>query len=336
MGGIVKNNHIIDERFKGRHVLVTGGTGFIGGAIVTRLLTAGAYVRATHFKTPPRISHPNLTWINADLTSSTDCTRVVENIEIVIMAAASTSGAAAIVGTPLVHLTPNVIMNSQMLEAAYLGQVTGFLFISSATVYEPNGNIPLSEDQALVGNPADVYFIAGWMKRYTEILCNTYAQHLDRKMAMTVVRPSNVYGPGDKFDWQTSHVTAATIRKVIERQNPIVVWGDGETRRDLIYIDDFVEGTLRALLKNEPFYCVNIASGLTVSIRELLDTAISVDGIEDATITFDSARPQTVQVLTIDVTKSVEELDFRPSVSLADGIHRTISWYRKTLSGERA
>ena len=101
---------------------------------------------------------------------------------------------------------------------------------------------PVTEAEMFNGDPEEVYFPAGWMKRYAEILCRTYAEKISSPMQTVVIRPSNVYGPYDKFDFAVSHVTAALLRRVVERQSPLEVWGTGDDIRDLIHVDDFVDG----------------------------------------------------------------------------------------------
>jgi GDP-L-fucose synthase len=314
--------------FKDQKLLVAGGTGFLGGALIRRLLHEGAYVRATHHSHSPEFSHPRLEWVRADLENAGDCAAVAADMDAVLMCAASTSGAADIVGRPLIHLTPNVVMNARMLEASYMAKVRRFLFLSSAAAYPPAGDRPLIEDDMFTGEPADVYYVAGWMKRYGEILCRTYATKLNPAMSTVVVRPSNVYGPGDKFDWQRSHVTAAIIRRVVERQRPIEIWGDGKTRRDVIYIDDFVDGALLALNSGKPHFIVNIAGGRTHSVSDILQTALEVDGFGGAEIKFDTTQPQTVDSLAVDATLARVTLGFEAKVALDDGLRRTIAWYR--------
>ena len=137
---------------------------------------------------------------------------------------------------------------------------------------------------------------AGWMKRYAEILCRTYSEKIVQPMPTVVVRPSNVYGPYDKFDFATSHVTAALTRRVVERQAPLEVWGTGEDVRDLLYIDDFVDGMLAAFATDLPYLAVNICAGTGHTVRQIVETLIEVDGFRDADVRFDPSRPSTIPV----------------------------------------
>ena len=178
------------------------------------------------------------------------------------------------------------------------------------------------------GDPEEVYFPAGWMKRYAEILCRTYAEKIAKPMPTVVIRPSNVYGPYDKFDFAVSHVTAALVRRVAERQTPLQVWGTGEDIRDLIYIDDFVDGTLAAVSTDLPFLAVNICAGRGYAVREVLETLLDVDGFSDAQVTFDASKPSTVPVRLMDNGLARSLLGFEAKLSLAEGLKRTLAWYR--------
>lgn len=316
----------------GKTFLIAGGTGFLGSSLARRLLSQGARVRATCFQRQPAFEHPDLEWVKADLRLPADCARVVAGVDYVMMCAANTAGAAVMVQTPLVHVTPNVVMNAHLLEAAYEAKVKKFLFISSGAAYPDLGEEHrLQEQDMFRGDPPEVYFPVGWMKRYTEILCRTYAEKIRTPMPTVIIRPSNVYGPGDKFDFDRSHVTAAQIRRVIERHAPIQVWGTGEDVRDLIYIEDFLDGLMAAFTHTETHLAVNIASGNAYSVKEIVQTAIAVDGYTDAEVIFDPSKPRTIGKRLFDVSLAREKLGFSARVSLSEGFGKTIAWYRETF-----
>src|SRR5206468_3421772 len=147
------------------------GAGFMGSNLVRRLVADGYRVRATlHNRRPPE-PVSGVEYLSAELTLLADCHRVCEGMDYVFMCAANTSGAAVMATTPLVQVTPNLVMNAQMLEAAYATQAKRFVFISSSAAYPPSGDRPVREDEMSDGEPYDVYYPVGWMKRYSEILC---------------------------------------------------------------------------------------------------------------------------------------------------------------------
>jgi GDP-L-fucose synthase len=264
--------------FEGENVLVAGGTGFVGVNLINRLLSLGANVRATIHRKDPVILDERIEYVKCDLTRMEDCKKVVSDMDYVFLCAASTSGAAVIQSTPLVHVTPNIVMNAQMLEAAYFAKVKKFVWLSSNAAYPPSEDRPVKEEELLDGDPYETYFGVAWMKRYTEILCMMYSEKLKNPMTTVVLRPSNIYGPYDDFDFATSHVMAAQIRKVIERHDPIEVWGTGNDVRDLIYIDDFIDAVILATEKIETYNPLNIALGKGYSIKEILQMILEVDG----------------------------------------------------------
>ena len=314
--------------FKNANVLVAGGTGFIGTNLIIRLLLLGANVRSTYHKKVPNVANNKVKYVRCNLLNMYDCKRVTKDVDYVFMCAANTSGANIIESTPLVHVTPNIIMNSQMLEASYTNNVKKFIFISSSAAYPPSGNVPIMEYEMFNADPYDAYYGVGWMKRYTEILCKLYSEKLKNPMKTLVVRPSNVYGTYDKFDPQTSHVMAATIRKVVERQNPIQIWGSGNDIRDFIYIDDFIDGLLLATEKINKFEAINIASGIGYSIKDILQIMIDIENYNNYRALYDHSKPSMIPIMLVDTKKAENLLGFKSKIDIKEGIKRTIEWYK--------
>jgi GDP-L-fucose synthase len=318
--------------FTGKKVLIAGGAGFIGTNLGLALAKQGARLRLTTHEKPLQATFPGAEAVALDLRRPEDCARAVEGMDYVFLCSAHTSGAAVIRATPLVHITPNVLINTLMLEAAHRAGVQRFCFISSGAAYPPTGSRPVAEAEMFDGDPDDVYFAAGWMKRYAEVLCRTYAEKIPNPMPTVVVRPSNVYGPYDKYDFAVSHVTAALIRRVVERHSPLEVWGSGEDIRDLVYVDDFIDGLLAAFATQRPYLAVNICAGKGHSVKQILQAILKVDGYDDADVRYDPSRPSTIPVRLMDNSLARRELGFEARIPLEDGLRRTIEWYRKNRS----
>ena len=314
--------------FAGKKVLIAGGAGFIGTNLALALAARNAHLRLTIHEKPLQAAIPGAEVLTLDLRRPQHCARAVRGMDYVFLCAAHTSGAAVIRTTPLVHITPNVLINTLMLEAAHRAKVAKFCFISSGAAYPPTADRPVGEAEMFDGDPHEVYFAAGWMKRYGEILCRTYAEKIARPMPTVVVRPSNVYGPYDKFDFAVSHVTAALIRRVIERQNPLEVWGTGQDIRDLIYVDDFIEGLLAAFAADQPYLAVNICSGTGHSVREILQKILTADHYDNADVRYDPSRPSTIPVRLMDDGVARDQLGFKARTPLDTGLRRTMQWYR--------
>lgn len=313
--------------FKGKKVLIAGGAGFVGTNLILRLLKEEAQVYATIHRHKPQIEDARVHFVEADLIKSEDCAKVVQDMEYVFMCAANTSGAAVMEKTPLAHVTPNVIMNTNMLDAAYKAGVKKFLFISSNTVYPPYDH-PVREEEAFQGDLFEKYFCVGWMKRFAELECQMYAEKIPHPMKTVVVRPGNLYGEYDDFEWETSHVLPALVRKVVERQAPLEVWGDGNDRKDFIYVQDFIDGMLLAMEKMESFDPINIAAGNSISVREALDSILEADGYSDAKVIYNSDKPSMIPLRLIDTAKAERMLGFTAHTSFQEGIAKTIQWYR--------
>ncbi len=318
---------------KGANVLVAGGAGFVGANLIIKLLSLGANVRATLHRRDAVIIDNRIDYVKADLGVREDCKKVVKDVEYVFMCAANTSGAAVMATTPLVHVTPNIIMNSQMLEAAFAAKVKKFIWLSSNAAYPPTGERPVKEEEMFNADPYDTYFGVGWMKRYTEILCRLYSEKLKERMITVVLRPSNIYGPYDDFDFATSHMMSATIRKVVERQKPIKVWGTGNDIRDLIYIDDFIDGVILAAQKIEKFDPINIGYGAGYSIKQILQLCLEVDGYTDAVVEYDATKPSMIPVRLISTEKAEKLLGFKAQTNLREGIIKTMQWLRESKKG---
>lgn len=318
--------------YKDRRVLVAGSTGLVGMALTRRLAAAGARVRATVHTTPPSERYPGVEYVQADLLKKEDCRRVAEGMEFMFLAAASTFGAAVTAKTPLALVTPNIILNALMLESAYFSKMRKVLWLSSTTGYPDTGARPVREEEMFGEDPYDGYYAVGWMKRYTEILCRMYSAKMNPSMCVQVVRPTNIYGPFDKFDLEKSHVLAALIRKVVERHRPIEVWGDGEDIRDLIYIDDFAEACLSVLEKSGGYDPVNIGLGKGYAVKEMLRIVCEADGYKDPPIVFQPERPRMIPIRLVDITKAETLYQFKAKIDLPDGVRRTIEWYKKNAA----
>jgi len=316
-------------QFRDKRILVTGATGLIGSHLLERLLKEGATLRATLHRREPVIKGPGVEYIQCDLTRAEDCRRAVEGMQYIFLCAANSSGAAMISATPMIHVTPNILINAQMLEAAYQAGVEKFIWLGSTVAY-PVSDKPMKEDQLLAGEPFHKYFFAGWAKRFTEILCQMYGEKLAKPMTTIVLRPTNVYGPRDDFELATSHVIPALIRKTVERWDPIEVWGDGSEVRDAIYVDDMVEAMVLAAARLNRYAAINIGLGRGYAVRDLLKMVLELDGYENAKIKFDTTKPTMIPLRLVDTTKAERLLGFRANTDIREGLRRTLEWYRQS------
>ena len=148
----------------------------------------------------------------------------------------------------------------------------------------------------------DKYFIVGWMKMFSEVMCEMYSKKIKNPMQTIIVRPGNLYGPFDKFDKEKSKVIPATIRKIIKNNQEIKVWGDGKDLKDFLYIDDFVNGIIKILKIKEKFYIVNLANGRSVTIRDIIKIILMLTK-KKLKVVYDLKIPSMIPVRKIAIKK---------------------------------
>jgi GDP-L-fucose synthase len=167
------------------------------------------------------------------------------------------------------------------------------------------------------------------MKRFSEIVCDMYSTKIKDPMKTIIVRPGNLYGPYDKFDWEKSKVIPALIRRSIEKHDPFEGWGDGNDLKDFLYIDDFIEALIQSMLRLNDPSPINIASGIPVTIKDVLHEILIASDYEDADVKFDTSKPSMIPKRLIDIELSRSLLGFNPRTPLPEGIKKTVDWYKE-------
>jgi GDP-L-fucose synthase len=310
-----------------RRVVVCGATGFIGRNVAENLAASDQFDVVGLYHVRPPFQHRAITWRQIDLRDPDQVEQALDDAEVVIQAAAVTSGADDIVRRPHIHISDNAVMNSHLLRAAFERKVAHFVFFSCSIMY-PSSERPQKEDDIDAGGSiAPHYFGAAWTKIYIERMCEFYARQCDTRF--TVIRHSNIYGPHDKFDLSRSHVFGATVTKVMMAEDDrIVVWGAGQECRDLLYVSDLVDFVRLALdRQTEPFGLYNVGAGRAVSVRSLVEAIVSASG-RKLRIEHDLGQPTIPTTVSLDCMRAREGLGWKPKVPLAEGISRTLDWYR--------
>jgi len=311
--------------YDGKTVLVAGATGLSGANLIEALLETGGKVRATLHNDPPVIVDDRIDYVTVDLKTSEGCTKALRGVNLAFLCAADTSGAAVMVENPMAQITGNVLINTFFFESAVLEKLERLLFISSSTVY-PDVDYPVKEHEGFEGDPFETYFGVAWMKRYAEKLITFYHRRYGLKSA--IVRPSNVYGPYDKFDPERSHVIPALIRRATSGENPLKVWGAGDEVRDFIYATDFARALLLAMEKCADADPVNVASGRLTTIKECAEIITREGDMSHIELEFDPSKPTTIPYRAVYTEDGNRRLGFKPEVSLEEGLRKTIQWYR--------
>ncbi|CAB1064584.1 UDP-glucose 4-epimerase (EC [Olavius sp. associated proteobacterium Delta 1] len=306
------------QSFNKKNVVVTGGTGLIGRQVVKLLCDGGASVRIIsldNLNVDKRAEH-----VLGDLTDFQLCKKLTKDMDYMFHMAGIKGSIEVTKSKPASFFIPMIMFNTNVLEACRLNNVEKVVYTSSIGAYA-SAEI-FREQENLEGPPMDMF--PGWAKRMAELQIQSYKiqYYLDN---YAVVRPCNVFGPGDNFDPENAMVIATLMQRILNKEDPVMVWGDGSAVRDFGYSRDVAEGTILALhhgTKGHPF--VNLASGHGYSIKELVET---LHEFLDFNYEFDISKPSGFPKRVMDISLAKEVIDYNPTTSLLEGLKETWEWF---------
>ncbi|NTV42078.1 MAG: NAD-dependent epimerase/dehydratase family protein, partial [Syntrophobacteraceae bacterium] len=303
--------------FAGSQVLITGGTGLIGRQAVKILCNAGARVRIVsldNVNVDDRAEH-----ILGDLTDFRLCRELTKDMDFVLHMAGIKGSIEVTQSKPASFLVPLLMFNTNVLEACRINKVRRVVYTSSIGAY--SSAEVFREGENADGPPMDRY--PGWAKRMAELQVKAYQEQygLDN---FAVVRPCNVYGPGDNFDPENAMVIPTLMYRIRNRENPVVVWGDGSAIRDFAYSRDVAEGVILALAHGTKGEFVNLGSGTGVTIRKLVET---LHQFLDFNYEFNATKPSGFPKRVMDISLARELIHYHPTTSLLDGLKETWEWF---------
>jgi len=308
--------------YKDKKVLVTGGTGLIGIPLVEILIKKGAKVRIVSLDDPSR-AHPQAEFIRADLTRFENCLKACKEMDYVFHLAGIKGSPAMTSEKPASFFVPTILFNTNMMEAARQCGVKRYLFTSTIGVYSPAEIF--YEDDVWKTFPSENDKFAGWAKRMGELQAEAYKIEYGWK-DIVIVRPANVYGPYDNFDPANAMVIPSLIKRAIDGENPLMVWGDGTPIRDFIFAKDVARGMLIAL-ERCPGYPLNLGSGRGYSIKEVVE--IIINNLErKPKIIWDTSKPSGDKKRLMDISKA-RALGWKPEILLESGIKEVMDWYKR-------
>ena len=316
---MIKKRKVINKK----KILIVGGSGFIGINLINKLNKKKNKLFTTHFKQKKIKKIRDVTYFKGDLRKYNFCKKITKKIDTLYMCAAVSSGARIIEENPMTHVDDNIIMNMNVLKAASKNGVKKFIFISSNTVY-PVSNKSMAEKD-MNYDLFHKYFNVGWMKIFSEKLCEMYKS----KMIIIIIRPSNLYGPYDKFDKLKSKVIPSLIRK-FEKDKIIEIWGDGKDYKDFLYIEDFISGLISVTKKINKFDVVNISSGKSISLKKIINFLIRFYKKNENDINYNQLMPSMIPFRKIDNKKFLSLSGLKFKNTIYTGLIKTINWYRKT------
>lgn len=312
-----------------KKLLICGGTGFIGRNCVEYFSKNTEFeITATYFKEVDYDPIANVKYVNVDLRDELQVKEIVKEQDIIIQAAATTTGSKDVIERPYLHVTDNAVMNSWLFREAMLNKVEHLIFLSCTVMYQSKDEPQKESDWSIADEIYRNYFGVGKMKIFSEDMCDFYSRLGTTKF--TAIRHSNVYGPHDKFDLDKCHVVPAFINKIINSENTLDVWGDGLAKRDILFIDDLVDMIEKVINKQDTKYeLFNCGAGKAYSINELANVIMNVNN-KKLTIKYDESKPNIPTVVILNCDKANNKLGWYPKTSIENGMKITSEWYKKT------
>jgi GDP-L-fucose synthase len=309
-----------------KRIVVTGGAGFLGSHLISRLERMGCRN------------------VFVPIYSEYDLTRIdgIERLfdehrpEVLIHMAAVVGGIGANRANPGRFFYDNAIMGIQLIEAARRFGVEKTVVLGTICAYPKFAPVPFREEELWNGYPEETNAPYGLAKKMLLVQCQAYREQYG--MNAIFLLPVNLYGPGDNFDLESSHVIPAMIRKCVEAmqagREEIVLWGDGSPTREFLYVEDAAEGILLATERYDKSDPVNLGSGMEISIRDLATTIAAMTGFAGR-IVWDTSQPNGQPRRCLDVSRAERAFGFRARTSFEDGLRKTIAWYlSSSQSGE--
>lgn len=312
----------MNEFWEKKRVVVTGGAGFLGSRIVSRL-----WARGVKNIIVPRSR-------DYDLVEGGDVRRLFRETrpDVVIHCAAIVGGIEANRRHPGRFFYENMMMGVQVMEEARRAGVSKFVAVGTICAYPKHTPVPFREEDLWDGYPEETNAPYGLAKKM--LLVQAQAYRKEYGFPAIYLLPVNLYGPGDNFDPESSHVIPALIRKCVdaaeEEKSAVNVWGTGNATREFLHVDDAAEGLLLATERYDGEAPVNLGSGFEISIRNLAERIAQLSNFKGRLI-WDPGKPDGQPRRCLDTSRARERFGFQAQVSLEDGLRETIQWYRSNL-----
>lgn len=303
-----------------RRVCVTGGAGFLGSFILEKLKARGAR----------QVFVPLIE--EYDLVQPESIHRMLREAtpDIILHLAARVGGIGHNLAHPAEFFYDNLMMGSQLMHEAWKAGVEKFVALGTVCAYPKFTPVPFREDDLWNGYPEETNAPYGMAKKMMLMQAQTYRQQYGFNAIFLI--PVNLYGPGDNFNLESSHVIPALIRKCVEArlrgETEIVVWGDGSPTREFLYVEDAAEGILLGAERYDGDQPINLGSGREISIRQLAEQIVEMTGFKGR-LTWDTSRPNGQPRRALDVSRAEALLGFRAAMPFEEGLRRTIAWYEQ-------
>jgi GDP-L-fucose synthase len=315
-------------------IVVLGATGLVGRHVVEALAARHApNIQATYRSRQPFVA-PGVVWHQADLLDFGSAAAAMRGARVVVLCAGKISTSAELRRDPVRSIQDSLRIGINALEAAAAAGVDRFVLLSSCTGY-PEGEDIKEEIDMFEGDPLSGWFGVGWMHRFLEKQLEWYCTRLGRVGGAVALRPTLIYGPYDDFNPESGHFLPSFIHRVIARERPIEVWGDGTQTRNLIHAADVASAIMAALTYDKGYAAFNVAAPSSTSVNEVLSTLLELDGFNDAEVVHRLDKAGGATALGVSARAFTERFGWQPALSLRDGLAGTLKWYRRSAGSAR-
>lgn len=310
-------------------IAVVGATGLVGRHVVEALSEAGGHRIVATCHSRNHYDARNTRWVRCDLKESAEALAVLEGVDTAILCAGKLSTSAALQHDPTGSVLETLRIGTNLLEAASMLRLRRVILVSSCTVY-PALTRPAVEADMADGDPPPQWFGVGWMHRYLEQQLRWHVGRPGSIESGVSLRPTLIYGPYDDFSPESSHFVPALIRKVVERANPIEIWGDGHQTRNLLHAADLAAAILAVLDSRDGKYeAFNVASPHEVSVNEVLRHLIEIDQFSGAAVHHVMERGGGPSALSVSAKALIDATRWCSRVGICAGLAGTLAWYRR-------
>lgn len=308
---------------KEQRIIITGGAGFLGSHVVNKLKNSGV----KNLLIPRSREY--------DLTKDIDIKKMLDEFpaDIILHLAAVVGGIGANQKNPGTYFYQNLIMGAKLMEYARIHGVKKFVSVGTVCSYPKYCPVPFREEDIWTGYPEETNAPYGLAKKMMLVQSQAYRDQFGFNSICLI--PVNLYGPGDNFNLETSHVIPALIRKCIHAletgASEIIIWGDGSASREFLFAEDAAEGILLGTMHYDQSDPVNLGTGKEVNIRDLVYLIAELTGFQGR-IVWDTTKPNGQPRRCLDTSKAKDRFGFEAQTDLRSGLIKTIDWYRSTLA----
>ena len=314
-------NHLFNF-FKNDKILITGASGLLGRNLFMLLKGQGLNVVGTYFSK----NVEGLTY--CDLTDLEQVKQITKGVKYIFLLAAKTYGAGVMKSNPSALVTDTVSMNTNVLEAVKGTDIKKIIFVSSSVVYQESFKPLEEEDLDWNQNPYPLYMGVGWVKRYLEKICEFYSQ---LGLPINIVRLTSIYGKYDKYEEGKSHFVPAIIKRVLEKQDPLIIWGTGKDIKNMVYVDDLIRDMIKVMMYYDGVDAFNLCAENCLTVSEIVDIILDEVGYNIKPI-YDITKPGSIPYKNL-VRNKLDSIVGKGSYkTFQEGVKEVIEWMKGELN----